>query len=176
MVQARLNPTLFEKLTLSDRVTTVLDEGRTEMQDVNAKARDATITSLDRYTESALRASVRRELSWLLNTVRLEATQDLTRTPQVTTSVLNYGMSDLTGRASTKGAVQTRAREMEAVIRTFEPRLDPAKLRVEFHSKVNDDNAVSYVIHGDVTAAVNALPVLFVAAVEVETGETVVQD
>ena len=177
MVDAKLNPTLFEKLTGDDRVTPTFDQGRAELQDINARvSQQANVFNLDRYTESALRASVRRELSWLLNTVRLGATQDLSRTPHVQTSVLNYGLPDLTGRSATGQALQVRARDIENAIKTFEPRLDPDKLKVEAKPGVGLDNAISYVIHGDISAAVKALPVQFVANVEVETGEAVVRD
>ena len=175
MKGAKLNPTLFDKLVLSDRVAAVLDEGRAEMQDINARAAETRI-DLDRYGESAVRASVRRELGWLLNTVRLEAGCDLSRAPEVKTSVLNYGMPDMTGRPSTLGAVQSRAQEIAQAVRTFEPRLDPRKLQVQAQPGVDAANAISFVIHGDVTAAVDALPVRFLASVEVETGEAVVKD
>lgn len=175
MKGAKLNPTLFDKLTLNDRVVSALDEGRTEMQDLEARAAEARI-DLDRYGESAVRASVRRELGWLLNTVRLEASCDLSRTPQVRTSVLNYGLPDMTGRGSTATAVESRAAEIAQAIRTFEPRLDAGKLHVEARPGVDTVNAVAFVIHGDVTSAVDALPVRFLASVEVETGEAVVKD
>ncbi len=176
MKGAKLNPTLFDKLTLGDRVTSVLDEGRTEMEDLGARASVETRIDLDRYGESAVRASVRRELAWLLNTVRLEAGVDLSRTPQVRTSVLNYGLPDLTGRAASAGAVAARASDIAEAVRTFEPRLDAKKLHVEARPGVDEHNAIAFVIHGDVTAAVGALPVRFLASVEVETGEAVVKE
>lgn len=176
MRTAKLNPTLFEKLTLNDRVSAVLEEGRAELADAQTQALERRVTDLDRYSETAVRASVRRELSWLLNTVHLEAGSDLSLYPEVKTSVLNYGLPDLTGRSSTVKAVKDRGAEIEAAIRAYEPRLDPGKLRVEARASVGLDNAIAYVIHGDVTAAVKALPVQFFASVEVETGEAVVQE
>lgn len=176
MKEAKLNPTLFDKLTLSERVTAVLDEGRSELTDAQARATGGVRVDLDRYTESALRTTVRRELSWLLNTVHMGAGQDLSRYPHVQTSVLNYGLPDLTGRVSTAKAVQSRARDIEAAIRVYEPRMDPAKTRVEAEPGVGFDNAVSYVIYGDITGAVKGLPVKFFANVEVETGEAVVRE
>ena len=68
MADAKLNPTLFEKLTLNDRVTNILDEGRTEVQGTTL-LRIGSGFDLERYNESAMRVSVRRELGWLLNTV-----------------------------------------------------------------------------------------------------------
>ena len=176
MREGKHNPTLFDKLTRSDRVTSILDEGRTDLQDASNRAAARPTIEIDRYTESAVRATVRRELGWLLNTVRLEASYDLTNTPQVKTSVLNYGLPDLTGRALTATAVDARAREIQDAIRTFEPRLDPSKVVVTATPGVGSDNAVAFVIQGDIVSAVRALPVQFFANVEVETGEAVVSE
>ncbi len=176
MKEAKLNPTLFDKLTLSERITSVLDDGRSELTDAKARAGAGATVDLDRYTETALRSTVRRELSWLLNTVQLGAGQDLSRYPHVQTSVLNYGLPDLTGRVSTAKAVQSRARDIEEAIRLYEPRMDPQKTRVEAEPGVGLDNAVAYVIYGDITGAVKGLPVKFFANVEVETGEAVVRE
>ena len=176
MKGAKLNPTLFDKLTLGDRATSIFSDPQPDGPEPSARGSEGSPVDLDRYTESAVRASVRRELAWLLNTVNLAATQDLSRTPQVRTSVLNYGMPDLTGRTSTERAVQARAAQIEDAIRTFEPRLDAATVVVEAQPAVGLDNAIAYVISGDITAAVKALPVRFFANVEVETGEAVVRD
>ena len=176
MKTAKLNPTLFDKLTLGDRVISIVGDGPTGEADPLMRGSDGPQIDLDRYTEGAVRASVRRELAWLLNTVNLGATQDLSRTPQVRSSVLNYGMPDLTGRSSTERAVQVRASQIEEAIRTFEPRLEASSVVVDAQPIVGLDNAIAYVITGDITAAVKALPVKFFANVEVETGEAVVRD
>ena len=180
MAEAKLNPSLFDKLTLNDRVTGVLEEGRVGLGAASAtgvtQLRLDSSARIERYNESAMRRSVRRELGWMLNTVNLAAAQDLSRYPQVKTSVLNYGMPDLTGRISTQAAIATRAAEIAAQIRLFEPRLDPSKLEVTASPTVGLDNAISYTIRGDITSAVRAMPVQFVANVEVETGEAVVRE
>ena len=179
MAEAKLNPSLFEKLTLNDRVTGIVEEGRVEV----AGGAGQTLLRLgsgpqliERYNETAMRASVRRELGWLLNTVYLGASVDLEPYPQVQTSVLNYGMPDLTGRASTPVAVKARANQIAEQIRIFEPRLDAENLQVKAEPGVGLDNAVAYMIRGDITSAVRAMPVQFFANVEVETGEAVVRE
>ena len=50
------------------------------------------------------------------------------------------------------------------------------RLTVVGRAGVGLDNAVAYVIQGDITAAVKALPVQFFANVEVETGEAIVSE
>ncbi|RYF97929.1 MAG: type VI secretion system baseplate subunit TssE [Caulobacteraceae bacterium] len=177
MADAKLTPSLFDKLTIDDRVTSIIDDGPAIEAAVGAtQLRLRPVSQLERYNEGAMRTSVRRELNWLLNTVHLGAVQDLSRYPHVARSVLNYGMPDLTGRVSSREAVQGRARQIEESIRLFEPRLDADKLHVEVGTEVGIDNAVSYVIRGDIVSAVRAMPVQFFANVEVETGEAVVRE
>ena len=177
MAEAKLNPSLFDKLILNDRVTSILGDGGDEplVQGVT-QLRLKPASQVERYNESSMRASVRRELNWLLNTVNLAAVVDLERYPHVKTSVLNYGMPDLTGRVSTKAAIKAREIEMADAIKLFEPRMDSENLRVESSNQVGLDNAISYVIRGDITSAVRAMPVQFFAAIEVETGEAVVRE
>ncbi len=178
MAEGKLNPSLFDKLTLNDRVTNIVDEtssgGQTAPGVTQLRLKPA--SQVERYNESAMRASVRRELNWLLNTVNLNAVQNLDRYPHVRNSVLNYGMPDLTGRVSTHVEVQNRAADIASQIRLFEPRLDGSKLDVEISTEVGLDNAVQYVIRGDIVSAVRAMPVQFFAAIEVETGEAVVRE
>ena len=177
MAGPRLNPTLFDKLITDSRIVGIVDHSN-DARDPSAVQAPAfyTVSSLERYNESALRATVRRELTWLLNTTNLGAAQDLGAYPEVRTSVLNYGLPDLTGRASTGKSIRDRSEQIRQAILTYEPRMDPKKVEVEARSTVEKDNAVTFLIRGDVTSAVKALPVQFVADVEVETGEAVVRE
>ena len=75
------------------------------------------VPKLERFNEAALRATVRRELAWLLNTTNFGATADLEPYPHVATSVLNYGISDLAGKGAA-GADDPAARARN-------PRRDP---------------------------------------------------
>jgi type VI secretion system protein ImpF len=178
MADAKYNASLFDKLTANDRIRNIVDDGRSEVIGGSGKTelRLGSASRPDRLNEAAMRAGVRRELNWLLNSVNLAAAVDLTRYPQVQTSVLNYGMADLTGRVSTPGAINARANDIRQAIRTFEPRMDGDKLRVEAQKGVGLDNSVSFIIRGDITSAVKAMPVQFLANVEIETGEAVVRE
>lgn len=78
-----------------------------------------------------LRASVRRDLEWLLNTRK---TIEPTNRPKSATarSVYEYGLMDL----SSKSVLSSRdhadlVREMEQAIETFEPRLHKVRVRLE---------------------------------------------
>jgi len=90
--------------------------------------------------------------------------------------VLNYGVPDLAGKTLTKRVVQARAREIRDAIRAFEPRMDPKRLDVEPLTEVEKENAITYVIRGDVTAAVQAMPVEFKTDIEVDTASVTVRE
>jgi type VI secretion system protein ImpF len=77
-----------------------------------------------------LRDAVRRDLDWLLNTKRW-LPHDFEGLPEVKTSLLNYGMPDLSpfSPASSKD-LASLARTIEELIRCYEPRLRPGSVRV----------------------------------------------
>jgi type VI secretion system protein ImpF len=58
----------------------------------------------------------------------------------------------------------------------FEPRMDPERLEVEPVGTAERVNAVTYVIRGDVTAAVQAMPVEFKTDIEVDTASVIVRE
>ena len=70
----------------------LLDRLRDDEPGKAQESRDKRILSM-----SKLRESLKRDLAWLLNTSNLSDVQDLSEYPLVETSVLNYGMPDLTG-------------------------------------------------------------------------------
>ena len=51
-------------------------------------------------TKSQLRAAVLRDLTWLLNSVQLSASEDLDAYPEVERSVINYGLPSLSGETA----------------------------------------------------------------------------
>jgi type VI secretion system protein ImpF len=178
MAPSRLNPTLFDKLVADLEIEGLResDNSRRTADLGGSIMRFYTVPRIERFNEAALRTTVRRELSWLLNTTNFGSVEDLTPFPQVRTSVLNYGVPDLAGKTLTKRVVQGRAREIRDAIRAFEPRLDPKRLEVEAIEAMERENAVTYVIRGDVTAAVQAMPVEFKTDIEVDTASVTVRE
>ncbi len=178
MAGSRLNPTLFDKLVADLEIDGLResDTGQRTDRGGGTAMRFYTVPRIDRFNEAALRTTVRRELSWLLNTTNLDAVEDLTPYPQVKTSVLNYGVPDLAGKTLTKRVIQARAREIRDAIRIFEPRMDPKRLDVEPISTLEKENAVTYLIRGDITAAVRAMPVEFKTDVEVDSASVTVRE
>ncbi|MDP3550850.1 MAG: type VI secretion system baseplate subunit TssE [Novosphingobium sp.] len=134
------------------------------------------VPAIERFNESALRATVRRELAWLLNTTNLESSVDLDNYPQVRTSVLNYGVSDLAGKSLNSRAVLRRAREIRDAVQAFEPRIDPASLHVELSDKVERENSLTFVIEADVRSAVRAIPIKLRTDVEADSSAVTVRE
>lgn len=164
----RLTPTLFDKLVADLEISGLRDMSG-ETPDISREQfRHYSVPRLERFNEAALRATIRRELAWLLNTTNLSAVEDLEPYPEVATSVLNYGLSDFTGKALTRRALLERAREIRRAVRTYEPRLDGNSLAVE--PGVEDEGyAITFTITGDITAAAQAMPVKFRTEVDPET-------
>lgn len=172
----RLNPTLFDKLIAGNEVSGMRGD---ELEAVESK-RDSmgyfSVSQIERFNESALRATVRRDLAWLLNTTDFASSVDLEAYPQVQASVLNFGVPDLAGKSLNRRLLLQRAREIRNAIRTFEPRLSDDSLRVEISDKVERENAVTFLIEGDITSAVRAIPVKFFTDVENDTAAVTVRE
>ena len=178
MAGSRLNPTLFDKLT-ADLTLDGLHDATPDLargEAARSNLRFYTVPRIERFNEAALRATVMREINWILNTTSLESLVDLDAYPEVKTSVLNYGVRDLAGKTLSSRVVQSRARQIRDAIRAFEPRMDPAHLEVETLAAAERENAVTYVIRGDVTAAVQAMPVEFKTDVELDTAAVTLRE
>lgn len=176
MAGPRINPTLFDKLVADHDMAGLRDEDGAERGVDVSQFRFFSVPQIERFNETALRNTIRRELNWLLNTTCLAASQDLEPYPQVKTSVVNFGVPDLAGKLLQRRVIQGRAREIRDAIRTFEPRIDPKRLDVDPQVSTERPNAVTYTIRGDVTSAVHALPVVFKTDVEIDTGAATLRD
>jgi type VI secretion system protein ImpF len=108
----RLRPSLL------DRLTDLHPERRRETTD------DVTVT------EAQLREQVRRDLGWLFNTTQLAADMELTPYPQVQSSILNYGIVDLSGQLLSSVKPEQLEKSVRAALLRYEPRLLPESLEV----------------------------------------------
>jgi len=111
-LKERLQPALLDRLTD--------DEPEKKLE-----SREQRVLTL-----AKLRNCVLRDLSWLLNSVHLAATEDLTELPQVERSVLNYGIPSFAGGSiDGYGLKATEQAIREAIVR-YEPRLLPNSVKV----------------------------------------------
>jgi type VI secretion system protein ImpF len=122
-VQERLQPALLDRLT-------------DEEPEKSVESRDQRIIALPK-----LRQCILRDLSWLLNTPHLAATQDLEEYPDVARSTLNYGLPSFAGSAVARlsaAAVESAIRE---AILLFEPRLLANSVKVKMKTSDREDDA-----------------------------------
>lgn len=174
--QAVLNPTLFDKLVAGNEIGGLRGSELEETEQRRDALRFLSVPAIERFNESALRATVRRELGWLLNTTNLEASVDLAPFPQVRSSVINYGVPDLAGKSLSNRAILRRARDIRDAVQTFEPRIDSGTLSVELAGKVERENALTFVIEADVRSAVRAVPIKLRTDVEADSSAVTVRE
>jgi len=152
--QERLQPSLLDRLTDTDRNNTT-------------EPRERRVLSGQR-----LKAAVLRDLAWLLNTGHYEAMEDLSAYPEVRNSVLNYGLPDLTGQ-SLVGMDPSRLERVvrEAIIR-FEPRINSRTLKVTVSvdsDRVNR-NAMRFDIEGELWAQPTPMALFLKTELDLESG------
>ena len=173
--RGRLNPTIFDKLVGGNVVSGV--QSASEAGGGKAHTLGGFSDSeIERFNESGLRTSVKRELGWLLNTTNLAAAIDLDPYPEVKTSVLNYGVPDLAGKSLTRRLVLQRARDIRKALISFEPRLSEQSLNIDVSDTIERENAVTFVIQGDIRSAMRAIPVKLRTDVEADTAAVTVRE
>ena len=79
---------------------------------------------------SSLRGVVKRDLELLLNATALESCIDLEAYPAIRRSVLNYGLTDLTGKIVSGLNAWEVQESLQAALAAFEPRIVPDSVRV----------------------------------------------
>jgi len=96
---------------------------------------------------------VKRDLTWLFNAQNMCMDEVLEESyPNVESSVLNYGMPDLTGRTASSINVFQLEKTLKQTILRFEPRIIPKTLKVQLHEDktMMDHNALMFEINGDI--------------------------
>lgn len=156
----RLQPSLLDRLTDDD-------------PDHDQESRDKRVLSFKQLKQSVL-----RDLSWLLNTVAFEAVQDLSDYPQVSDSVLNYGVPDLTGTTVSSINHVKLQRQIKQAILKFEPRILANSLKIEI--LVNQDQmshaAICFKIEGDLWAQPLPIRLYIRSDLDLESGEVSIKD
>ena len=155
----RLQPSLL------DRLTDNKPEKQTETGDERV------------MTMAQLREVVIRDLSWLLNTSNLAAYQDLSDYDQVSTSVLNYGVQDLTGVSSSSLDVKHLQEVVRQAIQNFEPRIlkDSVTVRASVAEEMSH-NALVFSIDATLWAQPAPLRLYLRTKVDLEDGSVAVSE
>lgn len=167
-VNIRLTPTLFDKLASGNDFGGLSADAAMPTV-AREDFRNFAVANVERFTEKSLRASVLRDLAWLLNTISYESAQDLSAYPRVRDSVVNFGVRDFAGRSYGRDAAREQAREIRHAIRRFEPRIDPKTLRVEPRGMADNPGKVSFVIEGEILGGPQHMPVRLRTDIDLES-------
>ena len=157
----RLQPALLDRLT---------DDAPERKQE----PREARV-----ITSQKLRAAVIRDLGWLLNATRPHQGVAWDDAPHAERSVINFGLPALSGETASTldiGGLESRLRR---AIVDFEPRIDPATLRVRAlaaQDLLDHHNQIQFEIHGQLWAQPVPIEMLLRTEVDLETGQVDVRE
>jgi type VI secretion system protein ImpF len=123
-----------------------------------------------------IRAAVMRDLAWLVNTTSLSTIEDLESYPEVGSSVLNFGIPELTGLTSHAIDTSVLARIIKQAILNFEPRFLPRTLRVRVEANPSEmsGNTLIFHIEGQIWAKPSPLALHLRTEVDLESNSAVI--
>lgn len=157
----RLQPALLDRLT-DDDPGHVLEP------------REARVISRQR-----LRQAVLRDLGWLFNATQIADEKDWQGAPLAWRSVVNFGLPALAGETASTLDVLQLERAMQQTILHFEPRIDPATLKVRATAEqvaLDRHNQIQVEIRGHLWAQPTPIELMLRTNVDLETGQIEIQD
>ena len=129
-------------------------------------------TPRNSVNESVLKQELAEDLSALLNTVNLSSIEDLNGFDEVQSSILNFGIDDLTAIAADSREAQGIAPRLQQILRDHEDRLVSGSVRLSAEAVTNETSArIAVHISAEMHASPNDVPVEFVADVESYSGK-----
>jgi type VI secretion system protein ImpF len=123
-----------------------------------------------------LREYVCRDLAALLNAISLDSTDDLTRYPHVSESVVNYGMPSLAGVAAVSIDAPKTAATIEEAIRRFEPRLRRVRVMPEPSRDRADGHALAFKIDAELWGQPVSQHLVLRTRIDTDSGNVSVAD
>lgn len=125
-----------------------------------------------------LRQSVLRDLAWLLNTTNLATTEDLKSYSQVKSSVLNYGLTELSGHLVSGMNLNKLERMVRQAIQDFEPRIlaNTVKVHSIKDSSKESHNRLMFEIEGQLWAVPTPSHLLIRTQIDLEEGGVTLSD
>ena len=121
---------------------------------------------------SKLRDCVIRDIGHLLNTHYMEGNTELEDYDEVRSSVLNYGISGLTGFSMHNIDVHSAERGIRQAIINFEPRILKHTLKVSMtrDTEKSSNHAIVFKIEGQIWAIPIPLMLMLKTEIDLETG------
>lgn len=130
----RLQPSLLDRLTDDE-------------PDQQVEARERRVMSM-----RSLREGVLRDLAWLLNTTNLLSVTERHRLPHLASSVINYGMPDMSGASLAGMNTGDLERAIRQAIWDFEPRLIRSSVQVKAMPTSSSITKITFEIEADMWA------------------------
>jgi type VI secretion system protein ImpF len=116
--------------------------------------------------------SVREALSALFNATALDAVVDLADYPHAKSSVVNYGLPDLSGRTASSVEPAVLERQLRRAICSFEPRLQPESVMVRVVADAPvGHNRLSFEITAQSSGVPSEERVAFRTELDLESGD-----
>jgi type VI secretion system protein ImpF len=116
---------------------------------------------------------VKRDLEWLFNAHNLCLDEELDKHyPKTKRSVLNYGITDLTGKTVSSINAKKLEQLLKNSIKYFEPRLMPEKLQVNLlhNKKTAERNAIFFEIKGELWTGERPIHLEITTQLDLENG------
>lgn len=127
---------------------------------------------------ASLRKSVMRDLEWLMNTTNLESVIELNAHPELSQSVINYGLPGLSGATTNAAKREHIKKVIKRAIETYEPRILKKTLQINLIEEEDmiNTHAIAFEIHGTLWG--NPMPeVLFLRTeLDLELGDVKVTE
>jgi type VI secretion system protein ImpF len=155
----RLQPSLLDRLTDDEPDKTVESREQRVMSDAR------------------LRASVVRDLTWLLNAENLSSCYDLSDCELAQQSVINYGIPPLSGRTASGIDLRRLTQEIHDAICAFEPRLIKKTVSVNavLSQQLMSRNTLRFEINAELWAQPLPIHLFLMTEVDLETGHSSVR-
>jgi type VI secretion system protein ImpF len=123
-------------------------------------------------TEENLRRHLSNDLASLMNTISLEATQDLADYPYIQKSIVNFGFGDLSSLSDRGFATAEMARFIRETLIRHEPRLIPSTIEINVNKDAESiTQRLTFDISADMFASPVDVPLDFVAEVDMGAGK-----
>jgi type VI secretion system protein ImpF len=130
------------------------------------------IAAVDNFGERDLKAVVIRDIAWIINDISFGTAVSLDAYPEIASSVLNQGVPDLTSLRVARASLESRARDLTAALRAFEPRLVAESVKVAFDShEIDNENKVRFTIQGELKGAIDERHVELKTSIALDSGE-----
>lgn len=128
-------------------------------------------------SEDVLRAHVRSHLEVLMNTVRLDAIEDLEEYPHIKRSVLNYGFQDMSNLTRRELLDKKVSQSIRQSLRDHEPRLVKGSVDVQVDLvNVSETQRLALQVMAELIADPADIPVDYQADIDSGSGKVTMQD